>query len=147
MEDHTFIRMPWAQLMGDPEAPRLPVNEPVLAGDTMTLARYRDTRSGPSRTGVDSYVTTPDQAVPGAAFDLKLLDGALDDVLDHHATGKGRSPVIEHTGPNVSATSAALNNSPASGTRSGHGPTVRQRVLGAGSCRARSPRFPIDTCR
>ncbi len=91
MEDqHTFIRMSWAQLMGDPEAPRLPVNEPVLASDTMTLARYRDTRSGPSRTGVDSYITIPEQAVPGAAFDLKLLEGALDDVLDHHATGKGR---------------------------------------------------------
>ena len=91
MEDqHTFIRMSWGQLMGDPDAPRLPVNEPVLASDTMTLARYRDTRTGPSRTGVDSYATTPDQTVPGAEFDLRLLNGALDDVLDHHATGKGR---------------------------------------------------------
>ena len=56
MEDqHTFIRMSWAQLAGEPDAPRLPVNEPVLASDMMTLARYRDTRTGPTRTGVDSH--------------------------------------------------------------------------------------------
>lgn len=96
MEDqHTFIRMSWGQLMGDPEAPRLPVNEPVLASDMMTLARYRDNRTGPSRTGLDSYAATtdesvPDDAVPGADFDLKLLGGALDDVLEHHTSGKGR---------------------------------------------------------
>lgn len=91
MEDqHTFIRMSWGQIMGDPAAPRLPVNEPVLASDMMTLARYRDTRTGPSRTGVDSYAATPDDEVPGVDFDLKLLNGALNDVLDHHATGKGR---------------------------------------------------------
>ena len=91
MEDqHTFIRMSWGQLMGDPEAVRLPVNEPVLASDMMTLARYRDTRTGPSRTGVDSYSSTPDDSVPGVDFDLKLLNGALDDVLEQHRAGKGR---------------------------------------------------------
>ncbi|NWN82577.1 MAG: hypothetical protein HLX48_06260 [Halomonas sp.] len=95
MEDqHTFIRMSRGQLMGDPEAIRLPVNEPVLASDMMTLARYRDTRTGPSRTGVDAYGAGSDgsvtEPVPGADFDLKLLDGALDDVLEQHLTGKGR---------------------------------------------------------
>ncbi|MBO1520196.1 hypothetical protein [Oceanisphaera pacifica] len=96
MEDqHTFIRMSWGQLMGDPEAIRLPVNEPVLASDMMTLARYRDTRTGPSRTGVNAYSATPDgaahnNAVPGTDFDLTLLNGALDDVIEQHQTGKGR---------------------------------------------------------
>ncbi|HHU95363.1 MAG TPA: hypothetical protein GXX62_09840 [Alcaligenaceae bacterium] len=91
MEDqHTFIRMSWGQLMGDPEAVRLPVNEPVLASDMMTLARYRDTRTGPSRTGVDAYGAASAESVPGTDFDLKLLDGALEDVLEHHRTGKGR---------------------------------------------------------
>ncbi|GAA3722246.1 hypothetical protein GCM10022421_33670 [Oceanisphaera sediminis] len=95
MEDqHTFIRMSWGQLMGDPEAIRLPVNKPVLASDVMTLARYRDTRTGPSRTGVDAYDAAPDgsvpHSVPGTDFDLKLLNGALDDVLEQHLTGKGR---------------------------------------------------------
>lgn len=91
MEDqHTFIRMSWGQLMGDPEAVRLPVNEPVLASDMMTLARYRDTRTGPSRTGVDAYGAASEDSVPGTDFDLKLLDGALEDVLEHHRTGKGR---------------------------------------------------------
>ena len=91
MEDqHTFIRMSWGQLMGDPEAVRLPVNEPVLASDMMTLARYRDTHTGPSRTGVDAYGAASEDSVPGTDFDLKLLDGALEDVLEHHRTGKGR---------------------------------------------------------
>ena len=89
-EQHTFIRMSWGQLMGDPEAPPLPVNEPVLASDMMTLAPYRDTRTGPRRTGVDSYATSAGDGVPGADFDLKLLHGALDDVLAHQATGQGR---------------------------------------------------------
>lgn len=91
MEDqHTFIRMSWGQLMGDPEAIRLPVNEPVLASDMMTLARYRDTRTGPSRTGIDAYNAGPKDSVPGVNFDLKLLNGALDDVLEQHLSGKGR---------------------------------------------------------
>lgn len=93
MEDqHTFIRMSWGQLMGDPEAIRLPVNEPVLASDMMTLARYRDTRTGPSRTGVDAYAAAPDgpNPVPGTDFDLKLLNGALNDVLEQHSSGQGR---------------------------------------------------------
>jgi len=95
MEDqHTFIRMSWGQLMGDPEAIRLPVNKPVLASDMMTLARYRDTPTGPSRTGVNAYAAVSDSLVTepvlGADFDLKLLSGALEDVLSQHATGKGR---------------------------------------------------------
>lgn len=91
MEDqHTFIRMSWGQLMGDPEAVRLPVNKPVLASDMMTLARYRDTRTGPSRTGVDAYGAASESSVPGTDFDLKLLNGALDDVLEQHLSGKGR---------------------------------------------------------
>lgn len=87
---HTFIRMSWGQLMGDADAARVPVNEPVLASDTMTLTGYRDTRTGPTRTGVDSYTGVLDGRLPGAEFDLKLLHGALDDVLAHHATGAGR---------------------------------------------------------
>ncbi len=87
---HTFIRMSWGQLVGDPDAPLLPVNEPVLASDMMTLARYRDTRTGPSRTGVDAYAERGGAGVPGVGFDLALLDGALDDVVAHHATGKGQ---------------------------------------------------------
>ena len=91
LEDHhTFIRMSWGQLMGDPEAPRLPVNEPVLASDMLMLTRYRDTPTGPSTTGVDSYATPTGEGVPGVDFDLRLLEGALDDVLAHEATGKGR---------------------------------------------------------
>ncbi|MGO1792430.1 MAG: hypothetical protein ACTHY5_03540 [Oceanisphaera sp.] len=96
MEDqHTFIRMSWGQLMGDPDAVRLPVNNPVLASDMMTLARYRDTRTGPSRTGVNAYGaasdnTTPNTSAPGTDFDLKLLNGALDDVLAQHLSGQGR---------------------------------------------------------
>ena len=91
MEDqHTFIRMSWGQLMGDPEAIHLPVNQPVLASDMMTLARYRDTRTGPSRTGVNAYTAASDNSVPGVDFDLKLLDGALNDVLEQQRTGKGR---------------------------------------------------------
>ena len=89
-DQHTFIRMSWGQLMGDPDAERLPVNEPVLASDMMTLARYRDTRTGPSSTGIDSYAASSSDEVPGADFDLKLLHGALEDVLAHHATGQGR---------------------------------------------------------
>ena len=87
---HTFIRMSWGQLMGDAEAPRLPVNEPVLASDMLMLARYRDTPTGPSATGVDSYAARSGDGVPGVDFDLTLLEGALDDVLTHEATGKGR---------------------------------------------------------
>lgn len=88
MEDqHTFIRVSWAQLMGRPDAERLPINEPVLASDMMTLARYRDTRTGPSSTGVDSYAGDD---VPGVDFDLALLGGALQDVLSQQASGKGR---------------------------------------------------------
>ena len=91
MEDqHTFIRMSWAQLVGEPDAPRLPVNEPVLASDMMTLARYRDTRTGPTRTGVDSYSGIAGDGVPGVDFDLTLIEGALGDILAHHETGQGR---------------------------------------------------------
>ena len=87
---HTFIRMSWGQLMGDPEASHLPVNDPVLASDMLMLNRYRDTRTGPSATGVDSYATRTGDGIPGVDFDLKLLEGALDDVLVHEATGTGR---------------------------------------------------------
>ncbi|MFY9263266.1 MAG: hypothetical protein WBH73_05810 [Arcanobacterium sp.] len=55
--------MSWGQLHGDPDAPILPVNPPVLAADNMVLNKYRDTRTGPSRTGVDSYAT--DVGEPG----------------------------------------------------------------------------------
>ncbi|MBR7889679.1 hypothetical protein J9B83_12075 [Marinomonas sp. A79] len=91
MEDqHTFIRMSWGQLMGDPEAICLPVNKPVLASDMMTLARYRDTRTGPSKTGVNAYGDKSKDTAHGVDFDLALLNGALDDVLKHHITGMGR---------------------------------------------------------
>lgn len=89
-EQHTFIRMSWGQLMGDPEAEILPVNEPVLASDMLMLTRYRDTRTGPSRTGVDAYAATAGDGVPGVEFDLTLLEGALDDVVAQGATGLGR---------------------------------------------------------
>lgn len=91
MEDHhTFIKMSWGQLMGEPDAPRIPVNAPVLASDMMTLAKYRDTRTGPSRTGVNSYTATAGDSVPGVDFDLRLLNGALEEVQAHRATGQGR---------------------------------------------------------
>lgn len=91
MEDqHTFIRMSWGQLMGQPDAPLLPVNRPVLASDMMTLAPYRNTRTGPSRIGVDAYKPDSDGEVPGVDMDLQLLTGALADVISHHETGKGR---------------------------------------------------------
>ncbi|MEO7587546.1 MAG: hypothetical protein ABIS84_05905 [Arachnia sp.] len=91
LEDrHTFIRMSWGQLMGDADAPRLPVNDPVLASDMFLLTRYRDTPTGPSATGVDAYATPTGEGIPGVDFDLKLLEGALADVLAHEATGKGR---------------------------------------------------------
>lgn len=51
--------------------------------------RYRDTPTGPSRTGIDSYTAVAGDGPPGADFDLKLLDGALDDVLELHASGEG----------------------------------------------------------
>ncbi|MDO5747104.1 MAG: hypothetical protein Q4P66_05540 [Actinomycetaceae bacterium] len=76
---HTFIRMSRGQLLAQAEAPRLPVNEPVLATDTLRMQRWRDTPTGPSRTGVDSYVND-DGSVPGVDMDLLQLEDVLDDI-------------------------------------------------------------------
>lgn len=86
MGDHrTFIRMSHGQLTGQKNAKILPVNEPVTGFDALTMQRWRDTPTGPSRTGVDSYADDP--GVPGADLDLAMLEDTLADVRDFHLTG------------------------------------------------------------
>ncbi|MCZ9309027.1 hypothetical protein ACUY3K_00815 [Corynebacterium uberis] len=83
---HTFIRMSYGQLTGQPDALRLPVNQPVLANQTLRMQRWRDTPTGPSRTGVDSYATA-DGSVPGVDLDLAMLHDTLADALDFAHAG------------------------------------------------------------
>lgn len=82
---HTFIRMSRGQLLGTDDAPRLPVNKPVLANEALRMQRWRDTPTGPSRTGLDSY-TEPESAIPGVDIDFRLLEDELQDICDfyHH---------------------------------------------------------------
>lgn len=81
----TFIRMSHGQLTGQKKPKLLPVNEPVTGFDALTMQRWRDTPTGPSRTGVDSYADDP--GVPGADLDLTMLDDTLADIRDFHLTG------------------------------------------------------------
>ncbi|WP_075691635.1 hypothetical protein [Corynebacterium sphenisci] len=91
LEDHrTFIRMSRGQLLGAADAPRLPVNEPVLANETLRMQRWRDTPTGPSRTGVDSYATD-DGSVPGIDMDLTQLHDVLADISDFARSGRGKA--------------------------------------------------------
>lgn len=85
-DQNTFIRMSYGQLMGQPDAERLPVNDPVLASDDMRMQRWRDTPTGPSRTGVDAYATT-DGSVPGVDLDLRMIHDTLSDILDFDRRG------------------------------------------------------------
>lgn len=83
---HTFIRMSRGQLLAMAEAPRLPVNDPVLANETLRMQRWRDTPTGPSRTGVDSYAEA-DGSVPGIDHDLVELHDVLSDIEAYAAGG------------------------------------------------------------
>ncbi|QJC22493.1 hypothetical protein [Arcanobacterium buesumense] len=76
---HTFIRMSRGQLLSIAEAPRLPVNEPVLANETLRMQRWRDSVTGPTRTGIDSYQQA-DGSVPGVDMDLTQLEDVLCDI-------------------------------------------------------------------
>ncbi|MDO5719659.1 MAG: hypothetical protein Q4P05_02885 [Actinomycetaceae bacterium] len=84
---HTFIRMSRGQLLAQAEAPRLPVNEPVLANETLRMQRWRDTPAGPTRTGVDSYLEA-DGSVPGIDHDLTELEDVLGDIEAFAAAGR-----------------------------------------------------------
>lgn len=85
---YTFIRMSYGQLMGDPNAPRLPVNDPVLATDTLRMHLWWSRREGPARSGVDTY-DKDDGSVPGVDQDLRELGDILGDILHFAQQGKG----------------------------------------------------------
>lgn len=85
---HTFIRMSRGQLTREPDAKVLELNEPVLATDTLRMRRWRDTKTGPSRTGVDSYATE-DGSEPGVDLDLRMLHDTLADVRRFAEAGGG----------------------------------------------------------
>ncbi|MDO5727146.1 MAG: hypothetical protein Q4Q03_04420 [Bowdeniella nasicola] len=85
---HTFIRMSRGQLLAQADAPRLPVNDPVLANDTLRMQRWRETPTGPKRTGIDSYATT-DGTIAGVEMDLQQLEDTLSDIEAFAAAGKG----------------------------------------------------------
>ncbi|MDO5728566.1 MAG: hypothetical protein Q4P71_02940 [Actinomycetaceae bacterium] len=84
---HTFIRMSRGQLLAQAEAPRLPVNEPVLANEILRMQRWRDTPTGPSRTGIDAYAEA-DGSVPGVDHDLTELNDVLSDIEAFAAAGR-----------------------------------------------------------
>lgn len=78
----TFIRMSRGQLMGHEDAPVLPVNEPVLAAETMTLHRLYEQEAIPLRHGEETY--TSDDGAPGADMDLAMLEHQLRDIIAFH---------------------------------------------------------------
>ena len=78
----TFIRMSRGQLLGDDNAPALPVNEPVLASEAMTLNRFYAKESVPLRHGEDTY--TSDNGAAGADMDLAMLEQQLRDITAFH---------------------------------------------------------------
>ena len=78
----TFIRMSRGQLMGHEDAPMLPVNEPVLAAETMTLHRLYEQEAIPLRHGEETY--TSDDGAPGADMDLAMLEHQLRDIIAFH---------------------------------------------------------------
>lgn len=83
MEDQrTFIRVSRGQLLGEDDAPRLPVNDPVLAREAMTLDRFYRAEGPPRPTGVNAYAH--DAGLPGADMDLSMLEEQLRDIVAFH---------------------------------------------------------------
>lgn len=83
MEDQrTFIRVSRGQLLGEDDAPRLPVNDPVLAREAMTLDRFYRAEDPPRPTGVNAYAH--DAGLPGADMDLSMLEEQLRDIVAFH---------------------------------------------------------------
>ncbi|MHA2789434.1 hypothetical protein ACXZ66_09845 [Corynebacterium sp. S7] len=82
---NTFIRMSRGQLLGDEHPLKLPVNEPVLAREAMTMRRYWESPLGPASTGIDAFsqVAEPGE-LPGGNQDLDMLEKTLDDAIDFH---------------------------------------------------------------
>lgn len=76
---HTFIRMSRGQLLGEPNAPILPVNPPVLAAESMTLNRFYEAEGANIKHGVDTY--SHDAGLPGADMDLAMMRAQLDDIV------------------------------------------------------------------
>ncbi|GAB2507584.1 hypothetical protein CATRI_05125 [Corynebacterium atrinae] len=79
---NTFIRMSRGQLLGEAGSPVLPVNEPVLGAEAMTLNRFYDTPGGPTRHGIDTY--SADAGLPGADMDLTMIETQLSDIVAFH---------------------------------------------------------------
>lgn len=83
MEDQrTFIRLSRGQMLGEDDAPRLPVNDPVLAREAMTLDRFYRAEDPPRPTGVNAYAH--DAGLPGADMDLSMLEEQLRDIVAFH---------------------------------------------------------------
>ncbi|WP_144792969.1 hypothetical protein [Corynebacterium singulare] len=78
----TFIRMSRGQLLGHEDAPILPVNDPVLAADAMTLHRFYDKECRPLRHGEETY--SSDAGAPGADMDLSMVEQQLRDIVAFH---------------------------------------------------------------
>lgn len=78
----TFIRMSRKQLLGDATAHPLPVNDPVLAAESMTLHRFYRQEGPNLRHGVDTYAA--DEGLPGADMDLAMLEAQLGDIIAFH---------------------------------------------------------------
>ena len=78
----TFIRMSRQQLLGDANAQPLPVNDPVLAAESMTLHRFYRQEGLNLRHGVDTYAA--DEGLAGADMDLAMLEAQLGDIIAFH---------------------------------------------------------------
>ncbi|WP_295627643.1 hypothetical protein [uncultured Corynebacterium sp.] len=98
---NTFIRMSHGQLRGEESAKRLPVNEPVLAAEAMTLNRLYEAEGAAGRGaggasagrapgsgatignrrrhGVGTYDS--DAGLPGGDMDLSMLEAQLGDII------------------------------------------------------------------
>lgn len=84
LEGHrTFVRMSRGQILGEQDAPVLPVNEPVIGAATMTMQRMWENKTHPSSHGINTYVA--DSGLPGADEDMNLIEAQLSDILDFHA--------------------------------------------------------------
>lgn len=79
---NTFIRMSRGQLLGHDDARVLPVNQPVIARDALTLNRYYEREDENLRHGVDTY--SGDDGAPGADMDMDMLEGQLADIMAFH---------------------------------------------------------------
>lgn len=79
---NTFIRMSRGQLLGEDNAKRLPVNEPVLAAESMTLHRMYEAggeAGAAMRHGIGTYDS--DAGLPGGDMDLAMLEAQLGDII------------------------------------------------------------------